>query len=162
MLSSLAETYLTPVLTKISEALNLSETIAGVTLLAFANGAPDIISSATAGGSTGGVFIAVGALFGACSFGTTIVLGNCIFRSKTAVEMPANGMIRDLGFYLIAGLTIIIFGIIGKITRFMSILFFSLYLIYFGVVLYVSGETLVVILSKLEAKLPQEIQQTMI
>ena len=138
MLSSLAETYLTPVLTKISEALNLSETIAGVTLLAFANGAPDIIASATAGGSTGGVFIAVGALFGACSFGTTIVLGNCIFRSKSEVKMPSSGIIRDFGFYLIAGVVILIYGIIGKITRTMAIIFFSIYLVYFVVVLYVS------------------------
>ena len=137
MLSSLAETYLTPVLTKISEALNLSETIAGVTLLAFANGAPDIIASATAGGSTGGVFIAVGALFGACSFGATVVLGNCVFRSKTEVNMPANGMIRDFGFYLIAGVLIIVYGIIGKITRVMAYIFFSVYLFYFAIVLYV-------------------------
>lgn len=139
MLSSLAETYLTPVLTKISEALKLSETIAGVTLLAFANGAPDIIASATAGGSTGGVFIAVGALFGACSFGATVVFGNCIFRSKTAVVMPANGVIRDFGFYLLAGVVILVYGIIGKITRTMAYIFFSTYIFYFAIVLYVSS-----------------------
>lgn len=137
MLSSLAESYLTPVLTKISEALKLSETIAGVTLLAFANGAPDIISSAAAGGSEGGVFIAVGALFGACSFGATIVIGNCVLRSKSEIEMPANGMIRDFGFYILSGLVIIIFGWIGEITRTMAFLFFSIYLVYFAVVLIV-------------------------
>jgi sodium/potassium/calcium exchanger 6 len=138
LLSSIADTYLTPVLTKISNALKLSETIAGVTLLAFANGAPDIIASATAGDSSGGIFIAVGSLFGACAFGATIVLGYCILKNKGSVEMPSGQWARDLIFYLIASGVILIYGYIGEITRMMSIIFMGIYLIYFAIVIIVS------------------------
>jgi solute carrier family 24 (sodium/potassium/calcium exchanger), member 6 len=137
MLSSIADTYLTPVLTKISQALNLSETIAGCTLLAFANGAPDIIASATAGDSSGGVFISIGALFGACSFGATVVLGYCIVRNKATIEMPKAEWIRDLSFYLIGGTTILIYGVIGEITRTMAVSFGGIYVVYFIIILIV-------------------------
>ena len=50
LLGSTAEDYLTPSLTKIKNKFNMSETLAGVTILAFANGAPDVISSFSAGG----------------------------------------------------------------------------------------------------------------
>ncbi len=139
MLSSIADTYLTPVLTKISQALNLSETIAGVTLLAFANGAPDIIASATAGDSSGGVFISIGALFGACSFGSTVVLGYCIVRNKGTIEMPKAEWIRDLSFYIIGGSVILIYGVIGQITRTMAISFGGIYVIYFMIILVVNN-----------------------
>jgi solute carrier family 24 (sodium/potassium/calcium exchanger), member 6 len=137
MLSSIADTYLTPVLTKISQALKLSETIAGVTLLAFANGAPDIIASATAGDNEGGVFISIGALFGACSFGATVVLGYCIHRNKGTIEMPKSEWIRDLSFYLIGGVVVLIFGWIGEITRPMVFAFGGIYVVYFIVILIV-------------------------
>ena len=87
LLGNVADTFLTPVLTKVSRALEMSETIAGVTLLAFANGAPDIIASMTAGDNEGGVFISVGGLFGACMFGATMVLGLCIIKSKHPVKV---------------------------------------------------------------------------
>lgn len=92
LLGSIADTYLTPVLSKISKAMKLSETIAGVTLLAFANGAPDIIAGITAAdldkkGDADGVFIAAGGLFGACIFAGTIVLGYCIIKSSVEVKV---------------------------------------------------------------------------
>lgn len=138
LLGNVADTFLTPVLTKVSKALRMSETIAGVTLLAFANGAPDIIASVTAGDQEGGVFISVGGLFGACMFGATMVLGLCILKSKTPVEVsfktslkkmiPAQWT-RDLLFYVLAGVVIIIYGMIGKINIWMAGGFLSLYIL---------------------------------
>lgn len=92
LLGNIADTFLTPVLTKVSDAMNLSESIAGVTLLAFANGAPDIIASitaadpATAGGGDG-IYIGAGALFGACTFAGTCVLAHCIVKTPNNVEV---------------------------------------------------------------------------
>lgn len=90
LLGNIADTFLTPVLTKVSNALNLSESIAGVTLLAFANGAPDIIASITAAdagtdGGGDGIYIGAGALFGACTFACTCVLAYCIIKSPNEV-----------------------------------------------------------------------------
>jgi len=78
-LGSTADTYLGPTLEAISKELKLSDAIAGVTLLALANGASDVISGIVAGGkASGGFDIAVGGLFGACLFTITCVLANCI------------------------------------------------------------------------------------
>ena len=88
-LGSIADNNLTPVFTKISDTLNLSEALAGVTLLAFANGAADIFSSFTAGGSEDeeGIYISLGGLLGSGIFGATCVLANCIFKSEKEIKM---------------------------------------------------------------------------
>jgi sodium/potassium/calcium exchanger 6 len=82
LLGNIADCHLTPILTKVSTSLALSETVAGVTLLAFANGAPDIIASVAAAEEDDGIFIGVGGLFGACTFAATVVLGYCIEKNR--------------------------------------------------------------------------------
>lgn len=77
-LASTAEEYLSPALSRISKKLNLSQTLAGVTLLAFGNGAPDVISSFTAGETIEGIPLVVGSIFGAGLFVTTIVFARVI------------------------------------------------------------------------------------
>lgn len=62
----------------ISNALGLSESLAAVTLLAFANGAGDFITSIVASDSDGGVSYNIGALFGAGLFVCSLVVGICI------------------------------------------------------------------------------------
>ena|SRR3990167_10664362 len=85
-LGNIAEKFLSNSLSLMSKRLGLSEAVAGVTVLAFANGAPDIIASFTAGGEEDtGVFISIGSLFGGCLFASTIVLGLCVLYSKTGI-----------------------------------------------------------------------------
>lgn len=136
LLGQIASSYLTPVLTKISVALNLSETLSGVTLLAFANGAPDIIASYSAGGATGGIYITIGNLFGACLFCSTLVLGRCISVSPGPVQMEKYQWLRDLGFYVLAALLLLAYGIIETIHKWMVAIFFGIYFCYIGIVLY--------------------------
>jgi solute carrier family 24 (sodium/potassium/calcium exchanger), member 6 len=138
MLSKIAEGYLTPALTRISEALKLSETISGVTLLAFANGAPDILSVISAGGEEDGIYIAVGNLFGAAMFATTLVIGRCIFKCPQEIVMTPSQWNRDFIFYVIALGMVVGYGIIGNLQVWMSLSFFGLYLIYISVVIYQS------------------------
>ena len=54
-LGSTVEFYLTPSLTKISKKLNMSQSLAGVTFLALANGSNDIVASYVAGSQDGGL-----------------------------------------------------------------------------------------------------------
>ncbi|CAF4335344.1 unnamed protein product, partial [Adineta steineri] len=70
-----ADSYFCPALRVIARVLKLSENIAGVTFLAFGNGAPDIFSAIAAVSSAkgGDVGLAFGALFGAGVFVTTVV-----------------------------------------------------------------------------------------
>ncbi len=51
VLGSTADAYLSPVLATISKHLKLSQSLAGVTLLAFGNGAPDVFASISASSS---------------------------------------------------------------------------------------------------------------
>lgn len=72
--------YVAEGIQKISDFLGLSETVAAVTLLAFANGAGDFITSLVASDSEGGVAYNIGALFGAGLFVVSLVVSVCIFQ----------------------------------------------------------------------------------
>ena len=77
----------------------LSHNIAGVTILAFGNGAPDIFSS-LAGVGNDRPELVFGELFGAGMFVTTVVAGAiCLLRPFHLMKRP---FLRDLTFYLIA------------------------------------------------------------
>ena len=61
--------------------------MAGVTLLALANGATDIITVLVASGNSKkeGDDLAIGSLFGASLFGITFVLAYVVFKSKHGI-----------------------------------------------------------------------------
>ena len=50
-----SEQYLTPALSRIANFFKMSENLAGVTLLAFGNGAADVIGGGVAGGLADGI-----------------------------------------------------------------------------------------------------------
>lgn len=136
LLGKIASIYLTPVLTKVSEALNMSETLSGVTLLAFANGAPDIIASFTAGDQAGGLYITIGNLYGAGLFCSTLVVARCIQVSKRRIVMERDQWNRDLIFYIMTSLLLVVYGIVSHISVWMASLFYVVYVCYIAVVLY--------------------------
>ncbi|XP_046544010.1 mitochondrial sodium/calcium exchanger protein-like isoform X2 [Haliotis rubra] len=129
-----ADDFFCPSLTVISRTLRLSHNVAGVTFLAFGNGAPDIFSAIAAIGSAknGDAGMAVGALFGAGVFVTTVVAG------VIAVVCPFDAMqrpfLRDVIFYLAAAFWT--FYILWKktITKFEALGFIGLYVFYVLVV----------------------------
>ena len=85
--------------TLICKSPRLSHNIAGVTILAFGNGAPDIFSS-LAGVGNDRPELVFGELFGAGMFVTTVVAGAiCLLRPFHLMKRP---FLRDLTFYLIA------------------------------------------------------------
>lgn len=71
--------YVAEGISKISDALGFSESLAAVTLLAFANGAGDVITALVAGDTEGGVSYNIGALYGAGLFVMSMVVSICIF-----------------------------------------------------------------------------------
>lgn len=75
LLSDTANKYLSVALTNISDKLKLSQNLAGVTFLAFGNGAPDVISSIVASDGDGaeGLDVAIGSLLGGGIFVTCLV-----------------------------------------------------------------------------------------
>ncbi|XP_070372218.1 mitochondrial sodium/calcium exchanger protein isoform X2 [Equus asinus] len=95
-----AEKFFCPNLSAISTTLRLSHNVAGVTFLAFGNGAPDIFSAIVAFSDPRTAGLALGALFGAGVLVTTVVAGGiAILRPFTAASRP---FLRDIIFYMVA------------------------------------------------------------
>lgn len=84
LLQSTAEKFLTPGIEKVAGVIGCSETLAGVTILAFGNGAPDVLTAVIAGGSNEGegIKFTVGLIFGAGLFSFTYTLGLIVIESK--------------------------------------------------------------------------------
>lgn len=96
-----ADDYFCPSLMVISKTLRISENIAGVTFLAYGNGAPDIFSALAAlshAKSSSAVQLGMQALFGAGMFVTTVVVGVISFVST--VTLASRPFTRDVLFYL--------------------------------------------------------------
>lgn len=78
----------------------MSHNIAGVTILAFGNGSPDIFSALAAVNQSRPELV-LGALFGAGVFVTTAVAGAVCL--STPFELMQRPFLRDVVFYIAAG-----------------------------------------------------------
>lgn len=94
-----ASDYLCPNLNTISKMLGLSESLAGVTFLAFGNGSPDVFSTYAAM-KIGSGSLAIGELVGAASFITAVVAGSmAIIRP---FKVARRSFTRDILFFTVA------------------------------------------------------------
>ena len=85
MIRYICDEYIALAVSKISNYMKLSESIAGKTLLALANGATDIITVIVAtqtSADSSDNEVAIGSLFGASLFTTTVILCFVIFYSS--------------------------------------------------------------------------------
>ncbi len=123
------EDYIAPAIVFLSQYLGLSESLAGVTLLAFANGAGDVLTAIVAGGSADGISYNVGALYGAGLFVITLVVGMTILNSPEDIVVDKSLIFRDIGFYMFATAATLYMAYIEKITFNASISFLVLYLV---------------------------------
>ncbi|XP_067406270.1 mitochondrial sodium/calcium exchanger protein [Emydura macquarii macquarii] len=95
-----AEKFFCPNLSAISINLKLAHNVAGVTFLAFGNGAPDVFSAVVAFSDPRTAGLAIGALFGAGVFVTTVVAGGiALLKPFTVASRP---FLRDSVFYMAA------------------------------------------------------------
>ncbi|XP_030847023.1 mitochondrial sodium/calcium exchanger protein [Strongylocentrotus purpuratus] len=130
-----AEDFFCPNLDVMARTLKLSQNIAGVTLLAFGNGAPDIFSAIAAitNSRNGEAGLAIGALFGAGIFVTTVVAGSiAMSRPFKMVERP---FLRDAIFYLVAAFWTFYILYKGSIVFLEAVGYIMLYLLYVSVVI---------------------------
>lgn len=86
-------------LSTIAGVLGLSESLAGVTFLAFGNGSPDVFSTFAAMGSNSGS-MAVGELIGAAGFITAVVAGSMALVREFKVSKRT--FVRDIVFFIAA------------------------------------------------------------
>ncbi|KAK8027391.1 hypothetical protein PG991_004447 [Apiospora marii] len=86
-------------LSTIATVLGLSESLAGVTFLAFGNGSPDVFSTFAAMSSNSGS-MAVGELIGAAGFITAVVAGSMALVREFKVSKKT--FVRDICFFIVA------------------------------------------------------------
>jgi solute carrier family 24 (sodium/potassium/calcium exchanger), member 6 len=128
-LGSTADGYLSPALEKLASTLGFSESLAGVTLLALGNGAPDVISSlSAASSSSGGMFLAVGSLVGAGIFVSGVVSAVVMLSSPKPIHVSGKAFIRDILFYIISLSVLVIASIVGELSIYFAIAFFAIYI----------------------------------
>uniref|UniRef100_A0A8D2IYJ2 Solute carrier family 8 member B1 n=1 Tax=Varanus komodoensis TaxID=61221 RepID=A0A8D2IYJ2_VARKO len=124
-----------PNLSAISTKLKLSHNVAvsfilphGVTFLAFGNGAPDVFSAVVAFSDPRTAGLAIGALFGAGIFVTTMVAGGiALVRPFTAASRP---FLRDAVFYMVAVFLTFVALYFEQVTLAESLSYLGLYIFY--------------------------------
>ncbi|KAI8364672.1 Sodium/calcium exchanger protein-domain-containing protein [Radiomyces spectabilis] len=152
--SVVASDFFCPNLQTISSKLSLSESMAGVTLLAFGNGSPDLFSTFSAM-NTGAGSLAIGELIGAAFFIVAIVSG-CMgiirpFKSKRITFM------RDASF--LTGAIVIMTWIVyqQRIHWYNGVTLIVYYLAYVSVVVFSTYPFSKPNMEDIEQKLPTEV-----
>ncbi|KAG6837375.1 hypothetical protein H0H93_010533 [Arthromyces matolae] len=129
-----ASDFFTPNLSTLAQILGLDENVAGVTILAFGNGSPDLFSTFSALRAGSGS-LAIGELLGAASFIVSCVVGSMCITNEFKVERKP--FLRDVGFFTVAVSVLLIILWDGKIEPWEAGLLVGLYVSY--VILVVVG-----------------------
>ncbi|KAH9258029.1 hypothetical protein BASA81_003592 [Batrachochytrium salamandrivorans] len=143
-LMSTADEYLTGTLGILCELLELSQQVAGATLLALGNGAPDIFSilAAFTKGTTSHTDLGLGALLGSCMFLLTAVLGLVlVLHGGEEIQVQFNTFGRDVLFVVLAfGMLLLVHVTRVGATLWVGLGFVGAYALYVGTVLYQSRQ----------------------
>ncbi|XP_059428073.1 cation/calcium exchanger 2 isoform X2 [Corylus avellana] len=131
LLGNTASEYFCSSLESLSRLLKLSPTIAGVTLLSLGNGAPDIFSTIVSFMGSGTCDVGLNTILGGASFVTCVVVGIISISSrKKQIRVNKSAFIRDVCFFLLVLVFLIVILIQGKIDLWGAIAFTSLYIVY--------------------------------
>ena len=134
----LVNNYLAPCLQRLSSLMNLSAEIAGITLLALGNGAPDFFTSLFASQSHPELILK------SCINSTLVNLGVIlpivILRSKSGVTMQRSSLIRALLFHFISLMSQCIFYVLQRVYLWHSVLMIISYILYVSICLFLSRQ----------------------
>eukprot|EP00904_Undaria_pinnatifida_P006415 jgi/Undpi1/2903/HiC_scaffold_14.g06280.m1 len=103
-----ADNYFSPVLAVICDLLDMPPEVAGVTFLAFGNGAPDvfaaIVALTTATDKESALLVGVASLLGSSVMTVTVVVGSVVYVASTvaATKVPPASFTRDVVFLFLA------------------------------------------------------------
>ncbi|CAO2648713.1 Nn.00g096620.m01.CDS01 [Neocucurbitaria sp. VM-36] len=114
-------------LNTISRMLGMSESLAGVTLLALGNGSPDVFSTFAAF-RTHAASLAIGELIGAACFITAVVSGSMALIRP--FQVAHRSFVRDVAFFLVAAAFSMGFIVDGKLHLWESATMVAFYIFY--------------------------------
>ncbi len=132
--AEVADKYLAIGMQDLSVKFNLSPTLAAMTLIAFANGAPDVLSAFSSVGDSDGIQIALASLLGGFVFSSCLVITNVFFTVKDTLKVPKYAILKELFFYLFSLIVLIVFTFIGYV----NIIFVICYLTIYGIYIFLS------------------------
>eukprot|EP00002_Diphylleia_rotans_P021974 TRINITY_DN4290_c0_g1_i1.p1 TRINITY_DN4290_c0_g1~~TRINITY_DN4290_c0_g1_i1.p1 ORF type:complete len:805 (+),score=184.59 TRINITY_DN4290_c0_g1_i1:63-2477(+) len=127
LLGSTTEGFFCPSLTVISQKLNLSPAVAGITLLALGNDAPDVFS-VIAAVSNDALDLAFGEVAGSGLFVTCFILGIIVFVSD--VQLSRKTFLRDSIIYNFGIILVILFFLSDGLYLYEAIILLMYYVAY--------------------------------
>lgn len=128
-LAIVCDEFFVPSLSVIIDRLQISEDVAGATFMAAGGSAPELFTSLI------GVFFArnnvgIGTIVGSAVFNILFVIGMCAIFSKTVLHLTWWPLFRDVTFYSIDLIVLIVFFRTGKIYWWQALILFLLYIAY--------------------------------
>jgi Ca2+/Na+ antiporter len=139
LLASTADEYLAPALEAISNKLECSQSLAGVTLLALGNGAPDVFAALSAGGyQEEQVNLQIASLYGSVFYIAALVMWLTLKASANGdtIHVTRNFFIRDTVFIMLTSVyTLVIMLVFEGFTLMNSAGFLVIYVLFVIVVI---------------------------
>ncbi|KAM9124600.1 sodium/potassium/calcium exchanger 1 [Pangshura tecta] len=128
-LAIVCDEYFVPALDVITEKLQISDDVAGATFMAAGGSAPELFTSLI------GVFIShsnvgIGTIVGSAVFNILFVIGTCALFSREILHLTWWPLFRDVSFYILDLLMLILFFLDSFIVWWESILLLSAYALY--------------------------------
>ena len=132
LLANTASDYFSPSLGCICSKLHLAYDVAGVTFLAFGNGAPDFFALVASVSEDIDILVSAGALLGGSMFICTIVVGTIAIVCPC--EVASRTFYRDVAFFFIAITWVAVVSYLQYISIYWAFLFIGTYVLYVLVV----------------------------
>ncbi|XP_051992844.1 sodium/potassium/calcium exchanger 2-like isoform X3 [Xyrauchen texanus] len=119
-LAIVCDEFFVPALTVITERLEISDDVAGATFMAAGGSAPELFTSVI------GVFVShsnvgIGTIVGSAVFNILFVIGMCALFSREILNLTWWPLFRDVSFYIIGLIMLIVFFLDNYITYVESI-----------------------------------------
>ncbi|KAG7458931.1 hypothetical protein MATL_G00225860 [Megalops atlanticus] len=128
-LAIVCDEFFVPALTVITEKLEISDDVAGATFMAAGGSAPELFTSVI------GVFIShsnvgIGTIVGSAVFNILFVIGMCALFSREVLNLTWWPLFRDVSFYIIGLIMLIVFFLDNFITHWESLALLLCYATY--------------------------------
>lgn len=125
-----AEKHLAVGMRELSKRLNLSQSFAAVTLIAFGNIAPELVSSIAHSGNSEGTFTVIGVGLGVYVFGMTVSIAIIILASPHRIFLPKKIIKKELLYSASPIIVICLFAYFGHSNLVLCATLLSIYASY--------------------------------